>query len=105
MGEAKRRKKLDPNYGKSNPLKDACRMIDDFLSKNPQMDEESHFLLFTNKDRGCTEQEIDMLQKEIPLRYQGKRFTTWVLPKEYADLPAESALDYFVPVSVGMPEI
>ena len=58
------------------------------------MDQENHFLLFTNKDRGCTEQEIDILQKEIPLLDQGKRFTTWVLTKEYADLPAESALDY-----------
>ena len=25
--------------------------------------------------------------------------------KEYADLPAEEALDYFVTVSMGMPEI
>ncbi len=105
MGEAKRRKKLDPNYGKSNPLKDACRLIDDFLDQNPQMDEESYVLLFTNKDRGCTEQEIEMLRKEIPLRYEGKRFTIWVLPKEYAHLPPEEGFDYFVPVSVGMSEI
>ena len=105
MGEAKRRKKLDPNYGKSNPLKDACRMIDDFLSKNPQMDEDSHFLLFTNKERGCTEKEIEILQKEIPLRYEGKCFMFGILPQKYAHLPAEEALDYFVPISVGMSEM
>ena len=59
------------------------------------------FSLFTNKDRGCTEQELELLQKEIPLLYQGKTFTIWVLPRKYAHLPAETALDYFVPVSVG----
>ena len=101
MGEAKRRKKLDPNYGKSNVLKDACRFIDDLLLQNPQMEEGNIFSLFTNKDRGCTEQELEILQKEIPLLYQGKSFTIWVLPRKYAHLPAETALDYFVPVSVG----
>ena len=107
MGEAKRRKKLDPNYGKSNVLKNACQHIDDLLLQKEQMDLDAGniFSLFTNKDRGCTEQELELLKKEIPLLYQGKSFTIWVLPKKYAHLPAESALDYFVPVSVGMAEI
>nr|MDJ0718644.1 hypothetical protein [Prochloraceae cyanobacterium] len=83
----------------------ACRVIDDFLLKNPQMDEKSYVLLFTNKERGCTEQEIEMLKKEIPSLYQGKRFTIWVLPKEYANLPAKEALNYFVKIGVGISEV
>ena len=105
MGEAKRRKKLDPNYGKSNPLKGACRLIDDFLSQNPHRYEESYVLLFTNKERGCTEQEIEMLRKEIPSLYEGKRFTVRVLPKEYANLPPKQALNYFVHIPVGISEV
>lgn len=105
MGEAKRRKRLDPNYGKSNPLRDAYQMIDNFFSQNSPGDRECTFLLFTNQDRGCTEEEIEMLRKEIPLRYQSQNFTIWILPKKYAHLSAEEAFNHFVSVSVGMSEI
>ncbi len=35
MGEAKRRQKLDPNFGKSNVLGNACRHIDELLFQPP----------------------------------------------------------------------
>lgn len=103
MGEAKRRKKLDPNYGSSNVLKDACQHIDDLLLQQARMDSDTEtiFSLFTNKDRGCTDIELELLQKEIPLRYQGKNFTLWVLPKKYAHLPAEQAFNHFVPINMN----
>ena len=106
MGEAKRRKKLDPNYGKSNLLKNVCRHIDSLLLQQAQTDlaQENIFSLFTNEDRGCTEQELEMIEKEIPQKYQGQDFTIWVLPKKYAQLPVEEALKYFVPISVGTSE-
>lgn len=103
MGEAKRRKKLDPNYRKSNVLKDACQHIDDFLLQQAGMgsDIETVFSFFTNKDRGCTAVELELLQREIPVRYQGNNFSMWVLPQKYAHLPAEKALNHFVPINVG----
>lgn len=107
MEEAKRRKKLDLNHGKSNVLKNACQHIDALLLQLAQIDlaQETIFSLFTNQDRGCTKQELKLLQKEIPVLYQGQKFTLWVLPKKYAHLPVEKALNYFVPISIGMPKI
>ena len=101
MGEAKRRKKLDPNYGSSNVLKDVCQLCDDLLLQQAQSgeDAETTIFLFTNKDRGCNDLELELLQKEIPLRYQDLNTTVLVLPKKYAHLPAELALDYFVPLN------
>lgn len=101
MGEAKRRKKLDPNYGSSNVLKDICQHIDGLLLSRAQIDSDAEtiFSLFTNKDRGCTDLELELLQREIPLRYQDLNITILILPKKYAHLPAEKALDYFVPLN------
>lgn len=105
MGEAKRRKKFDPNYGKSNILKNVCQHIDSFLLQSASTDDDrTIFSLFTNKDRGCTEQEIELLKKEIPSLYQGKKFSLWVLPKKSAHLPVEKALNHFVRISIGMSE-
>ena len=102
MGEAKRRKTLDLNYGQSNVLKDACKFIDNYLQKHEQLgSKDSLFMIYTNKDRGCTQQEINSLQKEIPSLYQGRNFQLFILPKKYAHLPAEKALNHFVLISVG----
>ncbi len=108
MGEAARRKKLAPNYGKFDPLKskvlkNAIKLIDKNLSQIEKSGKTpgTLLILFTNKDRGCNEQELEMLEKEIPKLYEGKNFTLCVLPQKYASLPAEEALDYFVPVIVG----
>jgi hypothetical protein len=102
MGEAKRRRQLDPNYGQSNVLQNACEHIDELLSQPAQIDEDTAiFSLFTNRDRGCSEKEIQLLQTQIPLLYQDKKFTLLVLPKKYASKPVEQALDYFVPIEVG----
>jgi hypothetical protein len=102
MGEAKRRRQLDPNYGKSNVLKNACEHINELLSQQVQINQDTAvFSLFTNRDRGCSEKEIQLLQTQIPLLYQQQNFTLWVLPQKYADKPVEQALDYFVPIEVG----
>jgi hypothetical protein len=101
MGEAKRRRQLDPNYGKSNVLENACEHINELLSQQVQIDEDTAvFSLFTNHDRGCSEKEIQLLQTQIPLLYQQQNFTLWVLPNQYASKPVEQALDYFVPIEV-----
>ena len=108
MGEAKRRKKLlgseyGSNYGKSKVLKYACQHIDDLLLqiRKSNWNQEAIFSLFTNNDRGCTKEELKLLEKEIPKRYEGKKFTIWVLPKKYAHLPVDKALNYFVPIEIG----
>lgn len=102
MGEAKRRQQKDPNYGKSNVLKNACEHIDELLSQQAQVSSDTViFSLFTNRDRGCSPQEIQLLQTQIPLLYQAHSFTLMVLPKQYASKPVEIAIDYFVPIEVG----
>jgi hypothetical protein len=98
VGEAKRRQKLDPNYGKPNVLKNACQHIDELLFQLEQTDsdEVTVFSLFTNDERGCSEDEIELLQSTIPLFYHNQNFTVWLLPQQYASLPPEKALDYFI---------
>jgi hypothetical protein len=46
MGEAKRRRQLDPNYGKSNVLKNASEHIDELLSQQVQVDENTAVFSF-----------------------------------------------------------
>lgn len=103
MGEAKRRKLLDPNYGKSHVLDNACKHIDDLLIQleKTQEDRETIFSLFTNNDRGCDDDELELLQTTIPLLYHNESFTIWVLPKKYASASVERAFPHFVPLHVG----
>ena len=46
MGEAKRRKQLDPNYGKSNVVENACQHIDDLLIQQEKTLGDSSFYFF-----------------------------------------------------------
>lgn len=103
VGEAKRRQKLDPNYGKPNVLKNACQHIDELLFRQEQTDpdEVTIFSLFTNNDRGCSEEEIDFLRSTIPLLYHNQSFTVWLLPQQYASLSLEKSFEYFLPLYVG----
>lgn len=103
MGEAKRRQKLDPNYGKPHVLKNACQHVDELLFQQEQTDpdEVTIFSLFTNNDRGCSEEEIDFLRSTIPLLYHNQSFTVWLLPQQYASLPLEKSFEHFLPLYVG----
>jgi hypothetical protein len=103
VGEAKRRQKLDPNFGKSNVLGNACQHVDELLFQLEQTDpdEVTVFSLFTNDDRGCSEQEFQFLKMKLPQFYQGKKFTIWILPKQYASLSLEEAFEHFIPLKVG----
>jgi hypothetical protein len=103
VGEAKRRQKLDPNYGTSNALYHACQHINDLLRQQEiQSPGTTIFSLFTNDDRGCSEQELQFLKIKLPQLYQGKKFTIWILPKQYASLSIEEAFEHFIPLKVGM---
>jgi hypothetical protein len=110
MGEAKRRKKLDPNYGHSNALSGACKLIDTYLSTRNQPSRslqemsnqaDSIFLIFSNNERGCSEEEIKLLKVKIPQLYQGENFRFYVLPKKFANVPTESALKHLEMISVS----
>ena len=102
MGEAKRRKTLDPNYGKSNMVENARRCIKNaFLEQRNLEETDQLYILFTNKDRGCTPEQIEELKKEIPKRYQSKKFNLMILPQEYAHLPPEKALAHFVYININ----
>jgi hypothetical protein len=103
VGEAKRRQKLDPNYGKSNVLDRACQHVDELLFQLEQIDpdEVTVFSLFSDDDRGCSEDDIDLLQSTIPLFYHNHNFTIWLLPQQFASLPLEEAFEHFIPLYVG----
>lgn len=102
MGEAKRRQKLDPDYGKSNIVQNACRYIDSALleKRKKNWTQEQIVCVFTNQELGCTNEELKLLQKEIPRRYENQEMSFWVLPENCANLPEEKAskLDYFIPI-------
>ena len=85
MGFAKRRQKLDPSYGQTKIVRNACQYIDAMLreQKKRGWTQRKLFCMFTNQDRGCTKQELELLGKEIPKRYQGREVDFWALP----DLP------------------
>ena len=103
MGEAKRRKQLDPDFGQSNVLRNACKHIDDLLLQQEKTQSEpvSIFSLFTNNDRGCDDDELDLLQSTIPSYYHNESFTVWILPKKHASSNVQEALPYFVPLHIG----
>lgn len=104
MGEAKRRAKLDPNFSRTKIVQNAYKYIDKMLQEQQRRGwtERKLFCMFTNQDRGCTKQELELLEKEIPRRYRGREVYFWVLPKEYVglDLPKEEVLNYFVPIEI-----
>lgn len=102
MGESKRRQQLDPNYGTSNVLRHACLHIDDLLrQQDTQPPDTTIFSLFTNDDRGCSEEEFQLLKTELPKLYRDKQFTIWILPRKYASLPINQAIHHFFPFHVG----
>ena len=99
MGEAKRRKKLNPNYGQSNILENVKREIRNaFLDSQTPKEGALLLIIYTNRERGCTEQEIKLLQEKVPELYKEKKFTLLVLPKKYAKLPVDEAIPYLVTI-------
>lgn len=102
VGEAKRRQKLDPSYGQTKIVRNACNFIDNLWleKKKKGWSQDVPCFVFTNKDRGCTVKEIELLEKEIPKRYKNHEMLFWALPQEYAHLPPEEALNYFVQIDV-----
>lgn len=102
MGEAKRRQKLDSNFGKTNIVQKACQFIDAQLRKRKKKGtaKQMLFCVFSNDELGCTEEELKLLEKEIPKRYQNQKISFWVLPKKYAHLNTEEACNHFVPVQM-----
>ena len=102
VGEAKRRQKLDPSYGQTKIVRNACQYIDAMLreQKKRGWTQRKLFCMFTNQDRGCTKQELELLGKEIPKRYQGREVDFWALPEKYVDLPTEEALNHYVPIVI-----
>ena len=100
MGESKRRKLLDPNYGQTRSYQAAIREINSLSSSS----EDTTLIIFTNKDKGCTEEEIKILKNRIPKKYENsnKKFVLAILPKKFANKPLMELLDNLVIVAVGV---
>jgi len=89
MGKAKRHQKLDPNFGKSQPIdiqvKSAMRFIRKAVSNSIQLNRECVFCLLTNKDRGYQPEVIEAVRQHL----QDKIFETptqvFMLPEGIAD--------------------
>jgi hypothetical protein len=93
VGEAKRRQNEDPEYGKPNIVKNACQYINSVLleKRRKNWTQEQIVCVFTNQELGCTDEEIALLKKEIPRRYENQKLSFWILPEKYANLSKEKA--------------
>lgn len=69
MGEAKRRQKLDPNFGKSQPIdiqvKSAMRFIRKAVSSSIQLNRGCSFCVLTNDERGYQPEVIEAVRKHL----------------------------------------
>lgn len=105
MGESKRRKKNDPNYGKFNIVAKVCEYLDNFFIEQFNYKYENTFAVFTNNDRGCKSDEIDLIKLQIPRIYKDRNFTLWILPQEYAFRPVHNSFNKLIPINIGNREV
>lgn len=72
MGEAKRRKQLDPNYGKSGMIQKIAKTLDSFLGANTQQITVTAFTMLTLSDivfiNMCADAVNDEEKKEFGMR-------------------------------------
>lgn len=111
MGEAKRRKALDPNFGQppfpkpssGDVLKSACKLIRSHLSNHKEqgLGQIVMLIVFTNNECGCTDAQIKLLIDQIPQIFLGESFTLFVLHENFAGLPDDKMLEGFIPIKVG----
>ena len=64
MGEAKRRKQLDPNYGKKNLIHEIAKTLSSFLGANTVEATVAAFQMLTSKDIVFVNMRLDALTDE-----------------------------------------
>ena len=106
MGEAKRRRQQDTNWGTSTPknqiqktLRYVKKMVGDLLIKQPHKN--SVQVILTNKELGYEPDFIEEFRSAIRQHKFPCQVSVLMLPRQYASLPPSKALEKLVEVYKG----
>ena len=85
MGEARRRREKDTNFGKPNIIKSAIKFTNRMLRQCKRTDQ-FPVICFTNNNQGCNDQDILLLKDKIPQIFASEELIFFALPEDKVDV-------------------